>query len=73
MSCIDTRQGHGEPPHGDRCAQPQAPGCTIVDSCDQCGRRMPQAHLSGDRAYCSRCCPACAAMSASRAGYRKTL
>jgi len=39
--------------------------CTVLDGCDQCGRRAPQLHVSGNRAYCSRCCPCCAPLANS--------
>ena len=29
--------------------------CFVVGGCDQCGRRVPQLHVSGGRAYCGRC------------------
>jgi hypothetical protein len=42
-------------------------GCTILDHCDQCGRRIARPHVSNGRAYCGACCPTCArAASASR-------
>jgi hypothetical protein len=34
--------------------------CVVLAGCDQCGRRAPQLHLCGERAYCPRCCPGCA-------------
>jgi hypothetical protein len=41
--------------------------CTVLDGCDQCGRRAPQLHVSGNRAYCSRCCPCCARLAVPHA------
>ena len=34
--------------------------CVVIAACDQCGRRSHPVHLAGGRAYCARCCPACA-------------
>lgn len=42
-----------------------SPGCTILDRCDQCGRRVWHPHVTAGRAYCSRCCPECAASAAA--------
>jgi hypothetical protein len=38
--------------------------CTILDSCDQCGRRLFRPHVANGRAFCGECCPACAVESA---------
>jgi hypothetical protein len=37
-----------------------ATDCTILDRCDQCGRRLARPHVSNRRAYCGDCCPTCA-------------
>jgi hypothetical protein len=38
-------------------------GCTILDRCDQCGRRVLRPHVANGRAYCGDCCPTCARRS----------
>jgi hypothetical protein len=40
-------------------------GCTILESCDQCGRRVLRPHVSNGRAYCAACCPTCARAAAA--------
>jgi hypothetical protein len=45
---------------------PKDPGCTILDHCDQCGRRLARPHVSNTRAYCGDCCPTCARNGFSR-------
>ena len=35
------------------------------ERCDQCARRIWSPHLSAGRAFCRRCCPACAGHAAS--------
>jgi hypothetical protein len=51
-------RGAGPP----RCLPP-VEECTVLIGCDQCGRRA-RFHLCGGRAFCSRCCPACARRTA---------
>jgi hypothetical protein len=41
-------------------AAPADEGCTILDSCDQCGRRLFRPHVADGRAFCGDCCPKCA-------------
>jgi hypothetical protein len=42
-------------------------GCTILDSCDQCGRRLFRPHVANGRAFCGECCPTCAEEAMLRA------
>ena len=44
-------------------AAPADDCCTILDSCDQCGRRLFRPHVANGRAFCGECCPTCAAES----------
>jgi hypothetical protein len=46
-------------------AAPADTGCTILESCDQCGRRVLRPHVSNGRGYCPACCPTCARAAAS--------
>jgi len=48
---------------------PRPEECTPLVRCDQCGKRG-RLHLCGNRAFCSRCCPACARQAAIIAGGR---
>ena len=39
---------------------PADEACTILDACDQCGRRLFRPHVANGRAFCGECCPKCA-------------
>jgi hypothetical protein len=40
--------------------------CTVMDQCDQCGRRVGRPHVVIGRPYCPRCCPACSQINLNR-------
>jgi hypothetical protein len=62
-------EAHRVPPSEARPIPAEDPGCTIPESCDQCGRRLRSPHMSSTaRAYCRDCCPSCALQASVAAG-----